>query len=121
RLRLRDDLEVLFEIRNQLLCERIAVWSVVSRIHCVGIITEGCWMLKGNRDHPRKIVRHPGPSEFVTRFPGASAQAKLFLFFCFGDARRFSSESKRRAETEVTLNVNRRILLTATLAISLRQ
>src|SRR5213078_443579 len=109
--------EFFFQVRNEFFRQRVAIRAIVRRVHCVRIVVVRCRVLEGHGHHAREVAGHPGPRELVSWFPRAPAQPDFTALFVFRSGRRLSRESEWSAESEMTLNVNRRILLVRALIV----
>src|SRR2546425_9100454 len=80
RSRLANHAEVVFEIRNQLPYDRVAVGAVVGRVHRVGVVEVGRRMLERDRDHPREAVGAPRTVELEPGLPQGAGEPRPALF-----------------------------------------
>src|SRR6184192_3357047 len=106
RIRFRYHPKVRFEIRNHLFHQRIAIRSVVHRVHRVRIVVILRRMLKRHCDHSRKILRIPRLIKLVSRLTVQVRQRRP-QFRRNGPV--LGRESEGRLKTEMVLFVNRRI------------
>src|SRR5207245_5847039 len=105
--RLTDHAEALLEIGNQLGQQRVAVGSVVDRIHRIGVVEIWRGVLEGHRDQPREVRRTPCLIKLKPRLAHRSGQPRGPLYRRLDEG--VGRKTERRSEIEVALLVYRRI------------
>src|SRR5215467_11155251 len=69
--------EMFFNVRNEFSHYRITIRTSVGGVDGVGIVVERCWVLEGDNDEAREVVRNPGLIKLGTAFGHCEFRASI--------------------------------------------